>query len=105
MKEVLLALNEEKQNVQRKLARLSLMTPLGLVGGDILTYLENHGDTPLRRLTRELDWPSWMVMMGVGSLIREGLAQASRHDLEVVVSLAPETDKNSLERFGIHVEF
>ncbi len=63
----------------------SLMTPLGLVEGDILTRLEGHGATTLRRLIRELDWPAPMVMMAVGALTRAGLVRAVRHDLEVVV--------------------
>jgi hypothetical protein len=63
----------------------SLMTPLGVVEGDILAYLEAHGATPLRRLVRELEWPSPMVMMGVGALVRERLIQARQHELEVIV--------------------
>ena len=68
---------------------VSLMTPLGLVGGEALAYLEEHGATTVRRLIRELEWPSHMVMMAVGALIREGLVQAIQHDLEVSVELVP----------------
>lgn len=65
----------------------SLMTPLGLLSGEVLTYLEAHGATPMRRLIRELSWPSTMVTMAVGALVREGLAQAVQHDLEVIVEI------------------
>lgn len=65
----------------------SLMTPIGVVAGDILSYLGEHGTTPLRRLVRDLPWTSPMVMMAVGALIREGLIEADQHELEVVVSL------------------
>jgi hypothetical protein len=63
----------------------SLMTPLAWVEGDVLTYLERHGATPLRRLVRELEWTSPLVMMAVGALVREGLVQGIRHELEVVL--------------------
>ena len=63
----------------------SLMTRVGLVEGEILTYLEGHGTTTLRRLIRDLEWTAPLVMMGVGALIREGLVRAVQHDLEVLV--------------------
>ena len=63
----------------------SLMTPLGLIEGDVLTYLEEHGETTLRRLVRDLEWPSSLVTMAVGALVREGLARAVQHELEVAV--------------------
>ena len=63
----------------------SLMTPLGLIEGEVLTYLETHGATTLRRLIRELEWSAPMVMMAIGALVREGLVRAIQHDLEVIV--------------------
>ncbi len=71
-------------------SRSSLMTSLGLVEGDLLTYLERHGATTLRRLIRESDWPAPMIMMGLGALIRQGLARALQHDLEVIVEPQPD---------------
>ncbi|MBI3088431.1 MAG: hypothetical protein HYY91_06105 [Candidatus Omnitrophica bacterium] len=65
----------------------SLMTELGVVGGEALTYLEARGATTLRQLIRELEWPAPMVMMAVGALVREGLVRAIRHELEVVVEV------------------
>lgn len=66
----------------------SIVTLVGLVEGDVLTYLDTHRATPLRRLARELEWPSAMVFMGVGALIRQGLARGVQHDLEVIVEPA-----------------
>jgi len=63
----------------------SLMTPLGLVEGEILTHLEEHGVTTLRMLIGDLGWPSTMVMMAGGALIRAGLARATQHGLEVLI--------------------
>ena len=66
--------------------RPSLMTPLGVVEGEVLTYLDGH--TPqvtLRQLNQELGWPAYLVMMAVGSLIRSGLVRGIRHNLDVVV--------------------
>ena len=76
----------------RRLAQAgSLLTPLSIVEGEALIYLERHGATPLRRLTRELEWPSPMIMMAVGALIREGLARAAQHELEVIVESVPQS--------------
>jgi len=61
------------------------MTPLGVVEGDVLTWLEVHGPTTLRQLVDELDWPAPLVAMGLGALIREGLAEGLQQGLEIVV--------------------
>ena len=71
-------------------AGTSLMTPLGLISGDVLTYLEERGTTTVRRLVREVEWPSQMITMAIGSLIREGLVRAVQHDLEVIVEAVSE---------------
>ena len=63
----------------------SLMTTIGVVEGEVLTYLESHGPTSLRRLMRELDWASPLVIMAVGALVRQGLVRATQHDLEVIL--------------------
>ena len=65
----------------------SLMTSLGLMEGEVLTYLEEHGATMLRELIRKLGRSTAMVMMGVGALIREGLVEGSQQDVNVMVSL------------------
>lgn len=63
----------------------SLMTPLGVVEGEVLEYLDRHRTATLRRLNRDLSAPSQMVMMAVGALIRAGLVRGTQHELEVVV--------------------
>ena len=65
----------------------ALMIPLSLVSGDVFMYLEAHGTTSLRRLIRELEWSAPMVMMAVGTLVREGLVHATPHDLDVIVEV------------------
>ncbi|MBI2173708.1 MAG: hypothetical protein HYU33_00720 [Candidatus Omnitrophica bacterium] len=88
MNKVLLTmLEEENEDSLTNTDCASLMTPLGLVEGEVLTYLERHQSTTLRRLNRELEWPAYMVMMGVGALIRVGLVRGIQHDLEVVLKL------------------
>ena len=90
MSECLLPMVEDewkKPSVQQ--AAPSLMTRLGLVEGEVLTYLEEHGTTALRRLVRGLEWPAPLVMMGVGALIRGGLVRATQHDLEVLLEARP----------------
>ena len=63
----------------------SLVTSLGIIEGEVLLHLDVHGATPMRRLIRELEWPSSLVTMAIGALIREGLAVARQHELEVIV--------------------
>jgi hypothetical protein len=62
-----------------------LITTLGLIEGEVLTVLEDHGATTLRGLIRELEWPARMVMMAVGALVREHLVRATQRELEMVV--------------------
>ena len=63
----------------------SLMTPLGLVSGEALTYIERHPKTTLRQLIRSLPWPTPIVIMSVGALIREGLIRGVQRELEIVL--------------------
>ncbi len=66
-------------------SRVAVITMLGLASGEILTYLERHGTTAVRRLIRDLSWPAPVVLMAVGALIRDGLVRATQHDLEVIL--------------------
>lgn len=63
----------------------SLVTQLGLVEGDILTYLERHGATTLRHLIRSLTWRTPLIIMATGALIRGGLVRATQRELEVIL--------------------
>lgn len=64
----------------------SLMTPIGVVEGEVLSYLDRHESTTLRRLNQALEWPAYLVMMGVGALIRAGLVRGEQRDLEIIVT-------------------
>ena len=86
MSDVVLARGEEMFRAPSAAAGSSLMTPLALIEGEVLTYLERDGTTTLRRLIRELEWPARMVMMGVGALVREGLVRATKRELEVLLT-------------------
>lgn len=66
-------------------ADTSLMTILGVISGEILTQVEQQGQSTLRQLIRDLPWPAPLVTMAVGSLIREGLIKASQLELEVLI--------------------
>lgn len=50
-------------------------TMIGIVEGEILEYLERHGPASVYRLVQALEWPSTLVIMAAGALIREGLAK------------------------------
>lgn len=80
-------IEEEGTRASAQAPRPSLMTPLGVIEGEILTYLDRHGSATLRRLNHELRWPAYMVMMAVGALIRTGLVRGIQHELEVVIKL------------------
>ena len=63
----------------------TVMTTLALVEGEILDYLEQHGLARLRKVVRELEWPTAEVIMGVGALVREGLIEARRDRFGVLL--------------------
>ena len=69
----------------------ALITTLAMVEGDILTYMERFGACTLRELTRNIEWPSRLVTMAAGGLVRERMIRAIEHDLEVVLERLPET--------------
>ena len=79
-------------------ATRSVMTSVGLVEGDILTYLDEHGATSLRHLIRVLEWPSAMVLMGIGALIRTGMVRGLQRELEVLIEpITPLTVRGQFE--------
>ena len=78
---------EETQELSK--AESSLITILGIAEGDVLEYLERHGATSLYRLIQTQEWPSSMVIMAVGALIRQGLIRGDQHQLEPSASVSP----------------
>ncbi len=64
---------------------LSLMTPLGLLAGDVLMFVERQGRMTMAQLLQEVKGPASMVLMAVGSLIRQGLVRAIQQDVDVIV--------------------
>ena len=62
-----------------------IITLLGVLSGEILTYLEKCEKATAAQLSRELGWTVPMVMMAIGTLIREGLVLAHPSNLEIVI--------------------
>lgn len=94
MSEFLMPVVEDEQQawepLSLRMGRASLMTPLGLVEGEVLTYLDSqdtHGVATLEQLSHELRWPTHLVMMAVGALIRAGLVQGVQQGIHVIVKL------------------
>jgi len=59
-------------------ANSRLMTFIGLLGGQILSYLNGNGATPLQQLTRwicQLGWSAVIVRMAIDVLVRGGLVR------------------------------
>ena len=68
-----------------QLKEVTLVTNLGVVAGEILTYLEENGATSLNILISKLESSSRMVVMAVGSLIRQGLVVGVQRGWEIIV--------------------
>lgn len=62
-----------------------LTTTLGLIEGEILTYLENFGNTTVTELTRNLEWAHPLLLMALGVLVRNRLVTIDKHELELMV--------------------
>lgn len=82
----------EQVGIRRGHEGMPLMTALGLIGGDVLTYLDDHGAARLEELSQRIDWPRWMTLMGVGALVRQGLVRAMRQADGVTIEGRPERD-------------
>lgn len=82
---LVLNVEEEWRKLPTEKNSRSLVTQLGIIEGEVLTYLEQYGTTTLRQLIRDLEWPAPMITMAIGAAIRQGLVRAIRHDLEVVL--------------------
>ena len=63
----------------------TIITSLGLLSGEILMYLETHGRATAGQLSKELGWAVPMVMMAIGTLIRQGLVLARPFNLEIMI--------------------
>jgi len=88
MSQALMSTDEEVgNNATERVPHPSLMTPLGVVEGEVLTFLDRQRGATLRQLNHTLQWPAYMVMMAVGALIRAGLVRGIQHDLEVMLTL------------------
>ena len=74
----------------------SLMTPLGIVSGEVLLFIEKNGKTTLRNLIHELPWPATLIVMGVGVLIRNGLIQGVQQELEVILEMSSQPSEAGL---------
>ncbi len=63
----------------------SIITSLGLLSGEILLYLDVHRKATAGQLSKELGWAVPMVMMAIGTLIRQGLVLARPSNLEIMI--------------------
>lgn len=64
-----------------------LVTRLGLVEGNIIESLENHGGLTLRGLMEILEWEPCAVAMATGSLIRQGIIRSVEVGGEVFLEI------------------
>lgn len=64
-----------------------LITFLGLLEGEVLTRVEEKGQTTLRSLIREMRGSVHLVVMAVGSLIRARLIGATQTEEDVILKI------------------
>jgi len=64
----------------------SLLTPVSLVEGEILEFMETRSKTTLSEIVAHLSWPVPIIMIGVGGLINQGLLIAMRHDTFILLT-------------------
>lgn len=64
---------------------LDLITPLGVVEGEILSVLDEREKATVGELQMELDQPRSLVMMAAGALIREGLVRGIKQEADFVI--------------------
>ena len=62
-----------------------LMTTLGLIEGEILTFLDDHGAGDIPELVQQLGRPGLLVTMAVGALIRDRLVRVVCRDGELLL--------------------
>ena len=63
-----------------------MITQLGIIAGEILNLFEDiHEPLTVKDLAFYLDQPEDMILLSLGSLIREGLVKAEKSDNELLV--------------------
>ena len=85
MSETLLPMLEQEWRKPPMPSEPLVILNLDMIEGDVLGYLHEYGAAPLRRLTRELEWPSLMIRAAVDDLAHRGLLRASQCEFEVLV--------------------
>jgi hypothetical protein len=68
-----------------------LMAFIGLLGGQILAYLDGNGETPQRKLILwvcQLGWSAMIVKMAVDVLARGGLVRIEEGPEDVLIKPA-----------------
>lgn len=68
----------------------SLMASLGLIRQDVLRHLKQHRTATQDQLLQALNWPSVLVTMSIGALIREERIAARSNGEEMTLSVIPE---------------
>ncbi|MCX5714046.1 MAG: winged helix-turn-helix domain-containing protein [Candidatus Omnitrophica bacterium] len=64
-----------------------MITEIGIVAGEILHFLDQHGEVGLNELTRGIDKPRDNVLMSLGWLAREGHVIVRQVADQLMVSL------------------
>lgn len=75
------------KRIARDRAMRSLITPLGIVCGEVLLYIEEQGRTSLKSLIEALPWPETLTVMGVGALIRHGFVRGVEQTSDILLEL------------------
>jgi hypothetical protein len=84
---LMLNIDEEWRETPACTAGSSIFSPIGIVEGEVLSYLEEHGASSLKELDLALGIPILMVTMGTGALIRAGLVRGVQSAEGIVLEL------------------
>jgi DNA-binding MarR family transcriptional regulator len=78
----------------------NLIITIGIIEGEILTYLENSGKATMAELTRDLEWPSSFLWMALGALVKGGLVLTEKHELDMVIYPAKKQETETPHAWG-----
>lgn len=70
-----------------------MITQIGIVAGEIWSFLDEHGEVNLKQIMKELDKPEQLILMSVGWLARENHILVKKKNNTYHISLNRKTEK------------
>ncbi len=70
-----------------------MITQIGIVAGEIWSFLDDHGKTNLKQLIKKIDKPEQLILMSLGWLTRENHIIVTKRKNHYLVDLKRKTQK------------